>query len=256
MIRINAFRPVKLRDVTDMWRIMAGVGIAIASVVGGMTLARCAGLRCGETFTVTSQAMCGGAGTFQQAVKDANASPGKDTIEFTAGLTAGTSSCASIHSPEEFLIVATEAVDIVGNGAKIIGPMYCVDPQGRVNNFQQCPFNTAGSNWLQKAKGVLAIGEFGQDNTGVDVTMLWASRSTTFPSCSRPMRRRRSPFRTRPRRTSCRSTRGASAARSKAGTGANITLRNVSITESYAPDEHPPKVRGRFDQGRRRKPRA
>ena len=72
---------------------------------------------------------------------------------FTAGLTAGTSSCASIFSPEEFLIVATESVDIVGNGANIVGPMYWIDPSGRVNNFQQCPFHTAGANWLQKAKG-------------------------------------------------------------------------------------------------------
>jgi len=37
------------------------------------------------TYTVTSTSLCGGAGTFEQALKDANANPGTDTISFTPG---------------------------------------------------------------------------------------------------------------------------------------------------------------------------
>ena len=38
-----------------------------------------------STYTVTSTSLCGGAGTFEQALKDANANPGTDTISFTPG---------------------------------------------------------------------------------------------------------------------------------------------------------------------------
>ena len=39
----------------------------------------------GTTYTVTSPSLCGGPGTFEQALKDANANPGTDTISFTPG---------------------------------------------------------------------------------------------------------------------------------------------------------------------------
>ncbi|MDQ1249812.1 MAG: Fibronectin type protein [Actinomycetota bacterium] len=217
-----------------MWRSACGAGIAAVTAIAAVALGAPPAFAAGQTFTVTSPALCGGAGTFQQAVKDANASPGKDTIVFTAGMTAGTSSCASIQSAEEFLIVATEAVDIVGNGAKIVGPMYWVDPQGRVNNFQQCPVRTAGSNWLQKAKGVLAIGEFGQDNTGVDVTMSGLSFDNLpelFQAYEKASFTLADSSATNIMSFNEQCERGAI----EGWNGANITLRNVSITESYAP---------------------
>lgn len=212
-----------------LWTVPA---IAAAMTLGALTAPPA--FAAGQTFTVTSQAMCGGAGTFQQAVKDANASPGKDTIVFTAGLTAGTSSCASIFSPEEFLIVATESVDIVGNGANIVGPMYWIDPSGRVNNFQQCPFHTAGANWLQKAKGVMAIGEIGQDNSAVEVSMSGLSFDKLpelFQVAEKASFTLSDASATDTMSFNERCQRGAI----EGLTGANITLRNVQITESYAP---------------------
>ena len=46
-------------------------------------------------YTVTSTSLCGGAGTFEQALKDANANPGADTISFTPGLVVDASSCTT-----------------------------------------------------------------------------------------------------------------------------------------------------------------
>ena len=126
-----------------------------------------------QTFTVTSPALCGGAGTFEQAVKDANANPGQDTIEFTAGLQVSASPCATLYNgPEQFPIAATESVDILGNGAKVVGDQMWLDQSGQLNNTLLCP-RAIGSNshWLALSKGFMAVGVFGQDNSGVNVAV-------------------------------------------------------------------------------------
>ena len=187
-----------------------------------------------QTFTVTSPSLCGGAGTFEQAVKDANANPGKDTIAFTAGMTASSWPCASTAGPEQFPINATEAVDIVGNGAKIVGDMMWVDFNGNVNNIQLCPRTTANSHWIQKSTGVLSVGTFGQDNTEVDVsvtglsfdnlpTMMLAYEKSSLTIVDSTATNIMS-FNDDCRRPAI-----------EGSSGADVTLRNVSITSSYAP---------------------
>lgn len=201
---------------------------------GGLLAAPPAQANGGQTFDVTSPSMCGGAGTFEQAVKDANASPGTDTIQFAAGLTVSASPCATTAGPEQFPIQASEAVDIVGNGATIVGDMYWVDFAGRVNNFLLCPSRTANSHWIQKSTGFLAAGVSGHDNTGVavsvsglsfdglpEIAVAYENASLTLADSSA---------------TNIMSfnedcTRGAISGFA----GADVTLRNVRITESYAP---------------------
>ena len=69
----------------------------------------------GTTYTVTSPSLCGGAGTFEQALKDANANPGTDTITFTPGLVVDAYTCTTAAPrPFPFATSATESVDIVG----------------------------------------------------------------------------------------------------------------------------------------------
>lgn len=216
-----------------MWRRVCGAGIAMATAVGGLALVA-PPAQAAQTFTVTSPALCGGAGTFQQAVKDANASPGKDTIVFTAGMTVSASPCASIAGPDQFPIKATEAVDIVGNGAKVVGDMLWVDFAGRVNNFLLCPASTANSHWIQKSTGFLEVGEFGKDNTAVAVTVTGLSfdnlptlmqaydkASLTLADSTATNIMAFNELCDRPALTGW--------------AGANLTLRGVRMTDSYAP---------------------
>jgi hypothetical protein len=79
----------------------------------------------GTTYTVTSTSLCGGAGNFQQALVDANANPGIDTISFAPGLVVDAYTCTTAAPrPFPFATFATESVDIVGNGATIEGGQY------------------------------------------------------------------------------------------------------------------------------------
>ncbi len=187
----------------------------------------------GQTYTVTSPALCGGAGTFEQAVKDANAHPGHDTIAFTAGMSVELNSCARVISYDIFPIVATEAVDILGNGAKVWGNQYWVDMNGNVNNFLMCPVRTANSNWISHSTGFLEVGRMGQDNTGVDVTIsglafdnlptlvqAWEKSSITMNDSTATNINAFEELCDRPAIT---------------GIEANITLKGMQIAESNAP---------------------
>ena len=156
-----SMRPAAIA-LTSMTLTVAGIGVAAAPAQAAP-----------QTFTVTSPSLCGGAGTFEQAVKDANANPGQDTIEFTAGLTVSASPCATLYNgPEQFPIAATESVDILGNGAKVVGDQMWLDQSGQLNNISLCP-RAIGSNaqWVTLSKGFMAVGIFGQDNSGVNVAV-------------------------------------------------------------------------------------
>ena len=216
-----------------MWRRVCGAGIALATAVGGVALVA-PPAQAAQTFTVTSSALCGGAGTFEQAIKDANASPGKDTIVFTAGLTASASPCASTAGPDQFPIKATEAVDIVGNGAKIVGDMTWVDFEGRVNNVLLCPASTANSHWVQKSTGFLEVGQLGQDNSAVDVTVSGLS----FDNLPTLVQAYEKASLTLADSTATNITAFNELCDRPAIAGypgADITLREVQITDSYAP---------------------
>lgn len=217
-----------------MWRAIVGLTLATATAVSTAALAAGPAYAVGQTFTVTSPALCGGAGTFQQAVKDANASPGKDTIVFTAGLTASASPCATIAGPDQFPIKATESVDIVGNGAKVVGDMTWVDFAGRVNNFLLCPASTAGMNWIQKSTGFLDVGEFGQDNSAVAVSVAGLSFDN-LPELFQAYEKASLTLEDSTATNTMAFNELCDRPAIEGWAGANITLRNVSITESYAP---------------------
>ena len=93
----------------------------------------------GTTYTVTSTSLCGGPGTFEQALKDANANPGTDTISFTPGLVVDASSCTTPGPrPFPFATFATESVDIVGNGVTIEGNQLFMTRDGHINGVRLC----------------------------------------------------------------------------------------------------------------------
>ena len=107
-----------------------------------------------------------------QALADANANPGPDTIAFDAGLQVEAWTCnslvASIHG---YPLMATDAVDIVGNGATVVGGQVFVSASGQVNDPNTCPSRTAGTRAASISVGLLEVGDFDVDNTGVTVTV-------------------------------------------------------------------------------------
>jgi outer membrane protein OmpA-like peptidoglycan-associated protein len=122
------------------------------------------------TFTVTSTDLCGGAGTFEQAVKDANANPGADTIEFTPGLTYIGINCYRTALDMPSPMVVTESVTVIGNGVVVDGGQIYLDPGGSVNPPNVCP--TSGTlTEVARTAGFLAVGIFNQDNPGITATV-------------------------------------------------------------------------------------
>ena len=191
------------------------------------------------TYTVTSGALCGGAGTFEQAIKSANANPGKDTVAFTPGLTVDVSVCAALYpGVEQFPIVATESVDIVGNGAKIVGNQYWFDQTGQMNNTLLCP-DAIGTNayWMSFSKGFLAVGTYGQDNSSIKVSALGLSFDN-LPELVAAYDKSSFTL-TNSTATNINSFNGNCSRGAIAGfPGANVTLRSVQIDHSYAPGMH------------------
>ena len=124
------------------------------------------------TFSVTSTEMCGGAGTFQQALADANANPGLDTIEFAPGITVEAWTCNMLPSPIfSYPLSATDSVTIVGNGSTVLGGQVFVNSSGRVNDPNECPSRTAGTLMVTPSVGFLEVGTYDIDNTAVSVAV-------------------------------------------------------------------------------------
>ena len=108
------------------------------------------------TYTVTSTSLCGGAGTFEQALKDANANPGADTISFTPGLVVDASSCTTPGPrPFPFATFATESVNIVGNGVTVEGNQLYTAGNGQVNVPGTCPTHDATTTQMFDEPGLL-----------------------------------------------------------------------------------------------------
>ncbi len=218
-----------------MRRVLAAMWVVVFLVMGAMLTAGPVAGGAGQTFHVTSPDLCGGTGTFEQAVKDANASSGKDTIEFDAGLRVDASSCGRLHQgPGQYPIVATQAVDVVGNGARIEGNQVWIDASGATNPVTACPLSSAGHVWAAQSKGFIAVGELGKDNSGVDVSIsgldfdnlpsLAAAYENASLTLADSQAKRINSF-----NNDCHLTAIAGT------TGADITLRNVGISDSHAP---------------------
>jgi len=76
----------------------------------------------GTTYTVTSTSLCGGAGNFQQALVDANANPGIDTISFAPGLVVDAYTCTTAAPrPFPFATFATFASTSSATGPRSKG---------------------------------------------------------------------------------------------------------------------------------------
>ncbi len=148
------------------WSLRFGMATTAALVSAGALAAPALA----TTFTVTSTSLCGGAGTFQQALIDANANPGPDTISFTPSLVVDASSCTTPGlRPFPYATFATESVTIVGNGATIEGnQLYMNKGNGQINQTNVCPTNE-NSLIIRQAFGFIQIGTFEADNSAVAV---------------------------------------------------------------------------------------
>ena len=124
------------------------------------------------TYDVTSTSLCGGAGTFEQALKDANANPGTDIITFTPGLVVDAGNCTeAAPRPFPFATFATDSVTIVGNGATIEGSQYYLNMVGHVNTLSHCPDSDPNIRQIAKTYGFMQIGTFDADNSAISVSM-------------------------------------------------------------------------------------
>jgi hypothetical protein len=135
------------------------------------------------TFHVTNSS-CSGAGSLQAAVADANANPGVDTISID--ITSFEPNCAvareggspgGFQDMNNYELWLTESAVIEGNGATISRPAaYWIGPGGTVNSWSSvigsinC-INTPDNIVLTQMSGVLKVGRWNQDNTGVNVTL-------------------------------------------------------------------------------------
>lgn len=135
-----------------------------------------------NAFVVTSSSSCG-SGSFAEAIQYANSTPGRDVIAFDPGLREiQVRSCTPI-SPDPidfFLVRITESVDIIGvedldpstsakERLKFKGNNTWIDTSGRVNPHN-CP-NSIHDIILAETPGLLAVGIYGADNSGIDVTL-------------------------------------------------------------------------------------
>ena len=91
------------------------------------------------TFTV-DQPNCA---SLQQAIADANANPGLDTVEFTVDVkdvTSGTCGVFDSGDPDTMFIArVSDDLIIKGNGHSVTGAAYWVTPEGLINPVGECP---------------------------------------------------------------------------------------------------------------------
>lgn len=137
-----------------------------------------------QTFVVTSSSSCG-SGSFAEAIQYANSTPGKDRIEFDPGLREIRVVYCPSQPPTEgrdwFLAKATESVDIVGvddldpstsakEHLKFKGYNVWISSSGHTNP-DRCPKPPSSDIIIAEAPGLLTVGNYGVDNSGIDVTL-------------------------------------------------------------------------------------
>ena len=127
----------------------------------------------GTTYNVTST-NCTGPGSIIEAINQANANSGTDTIQLTPGLQIDATTCTFIDEirPENYVIAAvTDSLIIEGNGGALNGNMSWVDVSGIVNNLSRCPYKSSIVTILGTMPGFLRIGDAFKDNPGLQVTI-------------------------------------------------------------------------------------
>ena len=148
--------------------------VAALSLILGLVVGAPSASASTQTFFVTSTA-CLGNGSITQAVADANAHPGADIISFTAGLVVDGGSCPdSTTQPgyakwNYFMARVTESVTFEGNGARIQGQQYWLNPSG-IKSMSSCPSTTYGTVMMASTPGFVLVGlAGGVDNAGINV---------------------------------------------------------------------------------------
>lgn len=146
--------------------------VAVAAMAVGFPVAVFAGTAAASTYSVSNTSLCGGAGSFEQALRDANTNPGPDTITFTPGLVVDAFSCTTPGlRPFPFATFATESVTIVGNGATIEGNQLFMAGNGVINGPTTCPGNDPTTLNVRITFGFIQIGTYEADNSAIAVSI-------------------------------------------------------------------------------------
>ncbi len=120
------------------------------------------------TFEVTEADCSVSPGGWQWAVEQANANPGRDTIQIRKDF--GPGNCPH-HSGEQYPdFHVTESVDIVGNGFYVLDDPMWINPNGQVNPLGSCP-HTGYDTLISDGSAFIDIGQRNIDNQGVEVTI-------------------------------------------------------------------------------------
>ena len=150
------------------WAVLVAVTVAATGLAVGLPAVPASA----AAYTVTSTSMCGGAGTFQRALQEANANPGPDTITFTPGLVVDAWTCNSLPAPiYVYPLGVSDSVSIIGNGATISGGQVFINSAGQVNDPTRCPSNTAGTLAASISVGFLEVGTYNVDNSAISLAV-------------------------------------------------------------------------------------
>jgi hypothetical protein len=126
---------------------------------------------------VTSEALTGD-GSLLAAVEAANQNPGHDTIQFSEGLQID---LTSKDPAFKFGVVRlTDSVTIDGAGSTVFSTPAWISTAGDINN--DSTIDNTGTIIVLPAMRFLRIGNFGEDNSGIEVTVrnLHASQLNSF----------------------------------------------------------------------------
>ncbi len=120
------------------------------------------------TFEVTEVDCMASPGGWKWAVEQANANPGRDTIQIRTDFSPGNCPRRPTEQYPDFHV--TQSVDIVGNGFYVLDDPMWVDANGQVNPLGSCP-NSSFDKMISDGSGFIDIGQRNTDNTGVEVTI-------------------------------------------------------------------------------------
>lgn len=121
------------------------------------------------TFEITAMSCMTSPGGYWWALQQANANPGRDTIQFRTSITVD--DCRHFPAEQYPDLHVTESVDIVGNGFTVYGNVGWVNPDGHFNSHGHCPNPVDVDTWVGYGGGFIDIGRRNSDNQGIEVTI-------------------------------------------------------------------------------------
>jgi hypothetical protein len=121
------------------------------------------------TFEITEMSCMTSPGGYWWAIEQANASPGRDTIQVRKSFTVD--DCNHFPADQYPDLHVTESVDIVGNGFTVYGNVGFVDANGMFNRHGVCPISQNGYLTVGYGGGFIDIGSRNVDNLGIEVTV-------------------------------------------------------------------------------------